>query len=118
MLAIAVVVLTFNSFRLSLIAFLAAGPIRGAVAAGACGLQLPFGINAIIGLIGSIGVSINAALIAISALQDDEAAAQGDQTAMAEVVLDASRHILSTAITTFGGFLPLIQGGWRLLAPS
>lgn len=62
-------------------------------------------------------MSINAALIAISALQDDEAAAQGDQAAMTEVVLDASRHILSTAITTFGGFLPLIQGGVAASGP-
>jgi multidrug efflux pump subunit AcrB len=62
-------------------------------------------------------VSINAALIVISALQEDKAAAHGDQAAMAEVVVGASRHILSTAITTFGGFLPLILGGGGFWPP-
>jgi multidrug efflux pump subunit AcrB len=32
-------------------------------------LQYPFGINAIIGVIGSIGVSINAAIIILTGLQ-------------------------------------------------
>ena len=46
----------------------------------------PFGILAIIGLIGSIGVSINAALIILSALQEDPAASTGDTDAMVGVV--------------------------------
>ncbi|MDO9499464.1 efflux RND transporter permease subunit [Falsiroseomonas sp.] len=116
-LSIAVVVLTFNSFRLTLIAFLAAGLSAGLSLLALAVFNYPFGINAIIGLIGSIGVSINAALIIISALQEDEAAAQGDQAAMADVVVSASRHILSTAITTFGGFLPLILGGGGFWPP-
>jgi multidrug efflux pump subunit AcrB len=36
---------------------------------------------------------------------------------MSEVVVGASRHILSTAITTFGGFLPLILGGGGFWPP-
>jgi len=74
--------------------------------------QYPFGLNATIGVIGSIGVSINAAIIILTGLRDNEAAAGGDQSAMVDVVMGSSRHIVSTTITTFGGFLPLIlQGG-------
>ena len=116
-LSIAVVVLTFNSFRLTLIAFLAAGLSAGLSLLALAVFNYPFGVNAIIGLIGSIGVSINAALIVISALQEDEAVAMGDQAAVAEVVVGAGRHILSTAITTFGGFLPLILGGGGFWPP-
>jgi multidrug efflux pump subunit AcrB len=116
-LSIAVVVLTFNSFRLTLIAFMTAGLSAGLSLLALAVFNYPFGINAIIGLIGSIGVSINAALIVISALQEDEAVAEGDQAAMADVVVGAGRHIVSTAITTFGGFLPLILGGGGFWPP-
>ncbi|MFN9961414.1 MAG: COX15/CtaA family protein, partial [bacterium] len=66
-LAIAVVVLTFNSFRLTVVAFLAAGLSAGLSLLSLALFNYPFGITAIIGLIGSIGVSINAALIVLSA---------------------------------------------------
>ena len=118
-LTVATIVLTFNSFRLSL--------ITGLVAVLALGLSLlalalfgyPFGIMAVIGVIGSIGVSINAAIIILTALQKDDRAMAGELTAIAEVVLAQSRHIVSTTTTTFGGFLPLILAGggfWPAIA--
>lgn len=116
-LSITIVALTFGSFRMTLIAFLAAGLSAGLSLLALAAFNYPFGINAIIGLIGSVGVSINAALIVISALQEDEAAASGDHDAIAAVVTGASRHIMSTAITTFGGFLPLILGGGGFWPP-
>jgi multidrug efflux pump subunit AcrB len=36
---------------------------------------------------------------------------------LAEVVVGASRHIISTAATTFGGFLPLILAGGGFWPP-
>jgi multidrug efflux pump subunit AcrB len=116
-LSIAIVVLTFNSFRLTLIAFLAAGLSAGLSLLSLALLNYPFGITAIIGLVGSIGVSINAALIVLSAVQEDAAASSGDDAALAEVVVGASRHIISTAATTFGGFLPLILAGGGFWPP-
>jgi multidrug efflux pump subunit AcrB len=76
-LTVATVVLTFNSFRLSLIAFAVAGLSAGLSLLSLAVFNFPFGINAIIGVIGSIGVSINAALIVLSGLQEDEGAAVG-----------------------------------------
>jgi len=108
------VAISFNSFRLTAIAFAVAG-----LSAGLSMLALfgyPFGINAIIGVIWSVGVSINAALIVLSGLQDDPRAAAADRAAMVDVVAGSARHITLTTITTFGGFLPLILGGGRVLA--
>lgn len=116
-LSIAIVVMTFNSFRLTLIAFAVAGLSAGLSMLSLAVFGYPFGINAIIGVIGSIGVSINAALIVLSALQEDARASAGDRAAMVDVVAGSSRHITSTTITTVGGFLPLILGGGGFWPP-
>jgi len=111
-LAVAIMVLTFNSFRLCAVVFAVAGLSAGLSFLCLAIFHYPFGINALIGCIGSIGVSINAAIIILTGLQADKAALAGDRRAMAGVVMAASRHIVSTTVTTFGGFLPLIlQGG-------
>lgn len=116
-LSIAIVVMTFNSFRLTLIAFAVAGLSAGLSMLALAVFGYPFGINAIIGVIGSIGVSINAALIVLSGLQGDARASAGDRAAMVDVVAGSSRHIVSTTITTVGGFLPLILGGGGFWPP-
>ena len=116
-LSVAVVVMTFRSFRLAGVALTVAGLSAGLSMLSLAVFGYPFGINAIIGLIGSIGVSVNAALIVLTALQQDEAAAAGDPDAMAEVVMGSSRHIVSTTVTTFGGFLPLILAGGGFWPP-
>jgi len=116
-LTVATIVLTFNSFRLSLIA--------GVVAVLSMGLSLlalavfgyPFGIQAVIGVIGSIGVSINAAIIILTALQRNARAMAGDRDAIAATVMAQSRHIVSTTVTTFGGFVPLILAGGGFWPP-
>lgn len=116
-LSIAAIVMTFRSFRLSAVTLAV-----GALSAGLSLLALavfayPLGITAIIGVIGSIGVSINAAIIILSGLRDDAAACSGNVAAMADVVMGASRHIVSTTVTTFGGFLPLILAGGGFWPP-
>ena len=109
-LSVAVVVATFGSFRLTSAALLVAGLSMPSPAV----FQHRFGIRAIIGVIGSIGVSINAATIIPTGHQGEPAAARGEPVAMAGVVLASSCHIVSTTIITFGGFLPLIlAGGFR-----
>ncbi|MEM9344054.1 MAG: efflux RND transporter permease subunit, partial [Pseudomonadota bacterium] len=55
--------------------------------------------------------------IILTALQADEGAAAGDREAMARVVTGSSRHIISTTVTTFGGFLPLILDGGAFWPP-
>ncbi|MEM9206716.1 MAG: efflux RND transporter permease subunit, partial [Pseudomonadota bacterium] len=116
-LTIAAIALTFNAFRLTLIALLVCGLSAGLSMLALAVFQYPFGINAIIGVIGSIGVSINAAIIILTGLKDDERAMRGDKGAMVEVLTGSSRHILSTTLTTFGGFLPLILAGGGFWPP-
>lgn len=116
-LSLATIVLTFGSFRLAAVTLVVAVLSAGLSLLSLAVFQYPFGITAIIGVIGSIGVSINAAIIILTGLQQDEAAAAGDRDAMAQVVMNGSRHILSTTLTTFGGFLPLILAGGGFWPP-
>lgn len=116
-LSIAAIVMTFNSFRLSAIALIVSVLSAGLSILALAIFQYPFGINAIIGVIGSIGVSINAAIIIMTGLRDDPRARNGDQDAMVDVLMGSSRHIISTTITTFGGFLPLILAGGGFWPP-
>ncbi|MEO1310627.1 MAG: efflux RND transporter permease subunit [Pseudomonadota bacterium] len=114
MLMITTVVLTFNSFRISAIVFTVAVQ---AVGLGMLALTIAgfaFGFQPIIALIGLIGVAINAAIIILSGLQKDPRAMAGDLDAVREGVGETARHITSTTITTFGGFLPLLlsEGGF------
>ena len=116
-LTIATIVMTFNSFRLSVIALVVCVLSAGLSLLSLAVFQYPFGITAVIGVIGSIGVSINAAIIIMTALQQNEDASRGDPDAMVGVLMDSSRHIVSTTITTFGGFLPLILAGGGFWPP-
>ncbi len=116
-LTIATIALTFNSFRLTAVALVVCVLSAGLSMLSLAVMQYPFGINAIIGVIGSIGVSINAAIIILTGLQADSDATLGDTDAMADVVTGSSRHIISTTITTFGGFLPLILAGGGFWPP-
>ncbi len=116
-LTIATIALTFNSFRLTAVALVVCVLSAGLSMLSLAVMQYPFGIQAIIGVIGSIGVSINAAIIILTGLQQDPDANAGDSDAMARVVTGSSRHIISTTVTTFGGFLPLIMEGGAFWPP-
>ncbi|WP_375574015.1 efflux RND transporter permease subunit [Ahrensia marina] len=116
-LTIAAIALTFNAFRLTAIALVVCGLSAGLSMLALAVFQYPFGINAIIGVIGSIGVSVNAAIIILTGLQASEGAMRGDKSAMVDVLMGSSRHIVSTTITTFGGFLPLILAGGGFWPP-
>lgn len=114
---IAVVVLSLNSFRqAALIAFV------GFLSVGLAlfGLRLfgwPLGYTALIGTLGMVGLAINGAIIVLSALKADPAAQSGDVEGSADVVVDATRHIISTTVTTIGGFVPLILFGGTFWPP-
>lgn len=116
-LSIAALVLSLGSFRLTIVTLIVALLSAGLSFLALAVFNYPFGINALIGVIGSIGVSINAALIILSGLKADEYSALGDPQAIVDVVVGSGRHIVSTTLTTFGGFLPLILGGGAFWPP-
>ncbi len=112
-------VLSLGSFRMAGIVF--------AVGVGSVGLALfalfafgsVMGFMAIVGTMGLIGIAINGAIIILSAFNEDEGARKGDVEAVREVVVKATRHVLTTTITTMVGFIPLIAEGnsfWMPLA--
>lgn len=107
-LLLTVVVLSFNSFRLSAIIFLSAFQSIGLGLLSVYIFDYPFGFTVIIGLLGLMALAINAAIVIIAELKMDERAIQGDREAIIRCVQSCARHIRSTTITTIGGFLPLI----------
>ncbi len=110
-------VMAFNSFRLSFIVVLVA---IQSIGLGMLALFLsgyPFGLMAIIGLMGLIGLAINAAIVILAELQSDPEAVRGDKDSTVKTVLKTGRHILSTAVTTTMGFVPLILGGGGFWPP-
>ena len=114
---LATIVMTFNSWRLSGVTLLVCICSLGASLLSLAVFEYPFGILGLTGVMGSIGVSINAAIIIMTGLQAHPGAAQGGHIAIRSVVMDSSRHIISTTLTTFGGFLPLILEGSEYWPP-
>ena len=116
-LMVTTLVLAFNSFRMALIvgsvAFLAVGSGLAAV----WGFGHPLGFMEIIGIMGLIGIAINDSIVVLAALRANGRARVGDIAASTEVVMKASRHIISTTLTTIAGFTPLIIWGGSFWPP-
>ncbi|MGI9591386.1 MAG: efflux RND transporter permease subunit, partial [Myxococcota bacterium] len=111
------IVLAFNSFRLASLIFVVAFLSVGLAQMGVWLFGYPMGFIAIIGTMGLVGLAINDSIVVLTALRTDPRAAQANVDQTAEVVLDATRHILATTFTTIGGFLPLILFGGRFWPP-
>ncbi|MEJ2693643.1 MAG: efflux RND transporter permease subunit [Candidatus Thiodiazotropha sp.] len=119
-LMVATLVLSFRSFAL-------AGLI-GVVALFSTGLGMlslwvggyPLGFNPIIGTAGLIGVAINGSIVVLAAIRNNPAALAGEGRAIVQETMGATRHIVSTTLTTVAGFMPLLlfSGGdfWPPLA--
>jgi len=116
-LLITVVVLSFNSFRLSTIIFLSAFQSIGLGLLSVYLFDYAFGFTVIVGLLGLMGLAINAAIVIIAELKANEQAVLGNAQAIINCVQSCTRHITSTTITTVGGFLPLILGGGGFWPP-
>jgi multidrug efflux pump subunit AcrB len=116
-LMVATLVLSFGSFRIAMIV--------GSVGMLSIGLGLgalwifgyPFGFMAIVGAMGLMGVAINDSIVVLAAIRNNPDAAAGDPTAVRDTVNVATRHIISTSLTTMAGFAPLIIGGGGFWPP-
>jgi len=116
-LLLVVVVLSFNSFRLSAIIFLVAVQSAGLGLLSVYAFGYPFGFTVIVGLLGLMGLAINAAIVILAELKADLRAAEGDIEAIIKGVMSTTRHISSTTITTVSGFMPLILAGGGFWPP-
>ncbi|MGB3672643.1 MAG: efflux RND transporter permease subunit [Phormidesmis sp.] len=112
-------VLSLSSFRQAIVVAI--------VGVGSVGMALfslrvfgaVFGFMAIIGSLGLVGIAINDTVMVLSGLNENAAAKAGDRKAIAFVVNQSTRHVLTTTMTTIAGFVPLLLSGgpfWRPLA--
>ena len=116
-LMVAILVLSFNSFRSAGIILL--------VAMGSVGLALlslwifgyPLGFMAILGTVGLIGVAINDSIVVLAAIRNDPLAKKGELPAMLKVIVRSTRHVITTTITTIAGFIPLFLDGGEFWPP-
>ena len=67
-----------------------------------------FGFIATIGAIGLIGLSINDSIIVLSHIKERARKSLMTKSDLIEVVMRSTRHIITTSLTTLGGFVPLI----------
>ncbi|MEL7128783.1 MAG: efflux RND transporter permease subunit [Pseudomonadota bacterium] len=115
------VALVFNSFRMSFLVLTSGFLSVGMAFFGVWLFNLPMGFNAIVGALGLLGIAINGSIVVLTQLKSSEAALNDDRIAQREIVVDATRHIVATTLTTMGGFVPLILTGdpfWLPLATS
>ena len=112
-LMMATLVLSLGSFR--------ATAIIGGVAVGSVGLALlslavggyPFGFMGIIGAMGLIGVAINDSIVVLTSVREGG----GGWDATVDRVVESTRHVVATTLTTIAGFLPLILSGGGFWPP-
>jgi multidrug efflux pump len=116
-LLLATVVLSFNSFRLTAIILLSALQSAGLGLLAVYVFGYPFGFTVIIGLLGLMGLAINAAIVILAELEDLPQARSGNVELIINTVNSCGRHIGSTTVTTIGGFLPLIIAGGGFWPP-
>ena len=70
--------------------------------------QQNYGFIATIGALGLIGLSINDSIIVLSHIKEKANQINMKKSDLIEVVIRSTRHIITTSLTTLGGFLPLI----------
>jgi len=111
------IVLTFNSFRLAFVTFGAAIQAAGLGLFSLWLFQYPLSFVVIFGLMGLVGLAINASIVILSELRGIPAARAGNADAVVDGVMSTGRHIISTTLTTVGGFFPLIMAGGPFWPP-
>ena len=105
---VATIILAFRSFPIAGIVFSVA---ILSIGLGMLSLKIagyPLGFNPLIGSIGLAGVVINDSIVILAAILGNEKAKLGDSQAIIDETYGCGRHVLSTTITTIGGFIPLL----------
>ncbi|PHS24149.1 MAG: acriflavin resistance protein [Robiginitomaculum sp.] len=120
-LIVGAVVLAFNSFSYAAIVGMNGFLSVGLALFGIWFFGQTMGFMAIVGVMGLVGLAINGTIVVLSALKANEKAKAGCPVQTRETVVDATRHIIATTLTTIGGFIPLLVFGdsfWGPLATA
>lgn len=105
---VAILILTFRSVFLAVVLGVVAIMSVGLAIFSTWLIDFPISFNTFIGTFGLIGVAFNDSIIVLAAIRANPRAAAGETEGLVEAVTDTTRHVLSTTLTTIGGFLPLI----------
>ena len=70
--------------------------------------QQNYGFIGTISAVGLIGLSINDSIIVLSHIKEEAEKKDISKAEIVEIVVRSTRHIITTSLTTLGGFLPLI----------
>ena len=111
------IMLVFNSFRMMLLILTTGFLSIGLAFFGVWLFNLPMGFNAIVGGLGLLGISINSSIVVLSLLRADPWAMADDVIRQREIIVDATRHIVATTLTTMGGFVPILLSGDNFWLP-
>ncbi|MEM8993183.1 MAG: efflux RND transporter permease subunit [Acidobacteriota bacterium] len=119
-LMVATLVLSFGSVRLAGLLFTIAGLSFGLAMLATWTIGFPISFNTMLGTLGLLGVALNDSIVVLAAIRASPEARAAEVDAVVRQVLGTLRHVLSTTLTTIGGFLPLLLfvGGdfWPSLA--
>jgi len=107
-LMVAIIILSFRSVRLALLLFAVAAIASGYGFLATWAMGFPLSFNTILGTFGLVGLTFNDNIVVLAGIRQDPRARAGDPAAIAARTQDAMRHLVSTTLTTIGGFLPLL----------
>jgi len=116
-LTLTALVCAFQSFRVSFIIAMVGGLAIGLGLAALWTFGYAFGFMAILGIIGLVGIAINDAIVVLAGIRDHPEARAGRVSAISDVVVRRTRHVLTTSLTTMAGFTPLVLGGGEFWPP-
>ncbi len=101
-------IMSFRSIRLAVILAMVSLMSVGLGLFSTWMISFPISFNTILGTLGLIGVAINDSIVVMAAIHAHPLASKGDIPSIIEEVMGAMRHVISTTLTTIGGFLPIL----------
>jgi len=104
----AILILTFRSVMLASVLGVIAIMSVGMAIFSTWLIDFPISFNTFMGTFGLIGVALNDSIVVIAAIRANPLSAAGNPNAIVNEVMGTTRHVISTTLTTIGGFLPLI----------
>jgi multidrug efflux pump subunit AcrB len=114
---LATLILSFRSFVLAGIIGTVAGLSAGIAFFSIWVSGYALGFNPLIGMAGLIGLAINDSIVVLTQIRSNPQARSGNVGAIVNEVMKTGRHVISTTLTTIGGFLPLLLGGGTFWPP-
>jgi len=116
-LMIATMVIAIGSFRFASVLFLVAGLSVGLGLGSLWLAGMPWGFMSIVAIMGMIGVAVNDSIVVLSSILALPQEQSHSAKAITNCVVENTRHIFATTLTTIVGFTPLLLWGSEFWTP-